>query len=711
MLEGLLHHKKEEKDYLCALVVTEDRVDAALWEATKDGKVNVLKNSTVPFTGEWEKTIDAADQAVTEIETGLPEGVELTKVVFGLFPEWLTEDRIKDAYLKQLKQLTTSLSLKPLGFVELPTAVVHLLQRDEGTQQTVILVGVESKHVTVSLFKIGKLVGSVTQARTEITADIEGILASFKEVEVLPSRVLLYGTSSDLENLKSDLLNYPWQKKANFLHFPKIEILPEDFAVKAVAIASATEIVPHQPEVETLPDGSPTSKTSPPVDEVAQVAADLGFVKDKDVAEEEEVVPAKTSNEPVNNIVSVPRPSQGIKLPKFSLPKFEFTLRFPRLNKFGFLLIGLILLIIVGGAIYGGYWWLPKATLKILVTPQALDRSLDLTFDSKADEANPEQNILPGREVTTDVNGSKTLPTTGKKTVGDKALGEVTIYNKTFNTKTFKTGTVVTAGNLSFTLDAEVTIASASESVGTLTYGNSKAAVTAADIGSTSNLGPGTDFTFADLPTTSYSARNDKAFSGGSSREVATISREDQKTAREQVLAELNSQAESQLGQNLETGEKLLDKSVTTKTTKETFSKEIGEEADELTVEETVTATGIVYQEADFFTLLESIVANNVPQNFEFNKSEAVLKVVNIGEDKDGKRTISVEIKVNLLPKIDTSDLSKKLAGRSIDDATAYLKSQSNISGVEFSLSGQLPNLKKNLPANPANIKIVVASL
>ena len=217
MLEGLLHHKKEEKDYLCALVVTEDRVDAALWEATKDGKVNVLKNSTVPFTGEWEKTIDAADQAVTEIETGLPEGVELTKVVFGLFPEWLTEDRIKDAYLKQLKQLTTSLSLKPLGFVELPTAVVHLLQRDEGTQQTVILVGVESKHVTVSLFKIGKLVGSVTQARTEITADIEGILASFKEVEVLPSRVLLYGTSSDLENLKSDLLNYPWQKKANFL--------------------------------------------------------------------------------------------------------------------------------------------------------------------------------------------------------------------------------------------------------------------------------------------------------------------------------------------------------------------------------------------------------------------------------------------------------------------------------------------------------------
>jgi len=109
--------------------------------------------------------------------------------------------------------------------------------------------------------------------------------------------------------------------------------------------------------------------------------------------------------------------------------------------------------------------------------------------------------------------------------------------------------------------------------------------------------------------------------------------------------------------------------------------------------------------------LLESIVANNVPQNFEFNKSEAVLKVVNIGEDKDGKRTISVEIKVNLLPKIDTSDLSKKLAGRSIDDATAYLKSQSNISGVEFSLSGQLPNLKKNLPANPANIKIVVASL
>ena len=67
MFEGLLNRKKEEKEYLTALVVTEDRIDAALWETSKDGTVKILKTEGKSYANGWESAIDAADSSVTDI--------------------------------------------------------------------------------------------------------------------------------------------------------------------------------------------------------------------------------------------------------------------------------------------------------------------------------------------------------------------------------------------------------------------------------------------------------------------------------------------------------------------------------------------------------------------------------------------------------------------------------------------------------------------
>ena len=731
MLEALLHHKEEEKEYLCALVVTEDRVDAALWETSKDGKVSVLKTSQQSLAGEWEKTIDAADSAVTEIESALPEGAELTKVVFGLFPEWLTEDRIKDAYLKKLKQLTSSLSLTPLGFVELPIAVVHLLQKDEGTQQTVVLLGLEAKHLTVSIFKIGKLVKNVTTDRTDqIAVDVEKILVSFTDLEVLPSRILVYGTSNDLEQVKTDLLNFPWQKKANSLHFPKIEVLPNHFPVKAVAVASATEIMPHTEsetaEVEVVPTTSTdTTEITEQSSEVTTIAQDLGFVKNADIADAQPETAVTTDAEieaqaeNVANVLpmstpqmtSTPQKLPSVKLPSFKLPKLTFTLRLPKLPKLGLVVILVLGLLLISGGVAVAYWFLPHATVKILVTPQNLDKTLTITVDEQAESVDADQKVLPGKTVTEEVKGGKDVTTSGKKTVGDKAKGEVTIYNKTLNTKVFKKGTILSAGKLKFTLDEETSIASASEGLGSLTYGTTKTAITSSDIGSAANAAASTEFTFSELPTSSYSARNEKALTGGSSRDIAIVSRDDQSRAREQALAELETQAQTQLKQKLSSEDKLLDNSLTSKVLQETFSKEVGEEADQVTIDMTVISTGIVYKQADFFTLLEGIVNANLPENYIYTKEDAKISVESTQEGKNGIHIFTANIQVPLLPKVATTDMAKKLVGKKISEATEYMKSQGGISGVEFSVNAPLTQLKNSLPINPANITIEISSL
>ena len=729
MLDALLHHKKEDKDYLCALVVTEDRIDAALWETDKSGKVTVLNSASVPYEGEWEKAIDAADSAVTQIESGLPEGIELTKVVFGLFPEWLSEDHIKETYLKRLKQLTLALSLKPMGFVELPTAIAHLLHQDEGTHQTVILVGAEKKFVTVSLFKIGKPSGTLTLPRTEtVSVDIEKALTSFTDIEVLPSRILLYGTADDLEKVKAEMLSYPWQKKANFLHFPKIEALAPEYAVKAVAAASATELTPQEAEMAAENNelvAAPAIETTPnvvipPADEVAAVAQDLGFVaetEDDQITAEPASSTTSTDQESSDEAANVSAPPSTKPklalpaLPHLALPKLTFKVKVPQIPKVGMLLVIVGALFLVGIATSAAVWLLPKATVKVLVQPKAFDKTEEITVDTSIKTMDADKKILPGTVVKTDVTGSQSAPTSGKKTVGDKAKGEVTIFNKTLNTKTFKKGTQLAAGKLIFSLDSDTTIASASEGIGSLTYGNAKATISAKDIGSTSNLGAGTDFTFEELPTTSYSSRNEKALAGGTSKEISVVSRDDQKAAREKAVAALEKQATDKLTGQIGSGEKLLDKSLVTEITAEKYSKEIGEEAAQVEAQLTVSISAATYNEADFAGLVDKVIGANISSEYEYKKDTKAVSIDDITIPKDGVWIFKPHLRLALLPKIETKDFISHIAGKTFEQASAYLKQQAAVAGVAYDISTQLPFLANTLPFNPANIKIETSSL
>jgi len=759
MFEGLLNRKKEEKEYLTALVVTEDRIDAALWETSNDGSVKILKTSGKPYADGWESAIDAADSSVTDIETALPEGKELSKVVFGLPSEWLFEDHIKETYLKQLKQLTAALSLKPIGFVELPVAVAHLLQKDEGTPQTVILIGLESKHVSLSLFKIGKLIGiKYLERSSAINADVEKILSEFADVEVLPSRMLIYSTTADSEKVKAELLTYPWQKKANFLHFPKIEVLSPGYTVKAVAIASATELTaqvetetdePVGPEetaeavpatediadslevgktsagelseAEETPTAVPLMESETTSEEVGQVAEDLGFKTTKAGAEIDIESEMTDEVEPVvddaENVAPAHLPLQEIppkrklpqiKLPAVKLPQIAFSL--PNLpGRLGLAVIGAVGLILV--SVVAAIWLVPQTKVKILVQPKLFDKTESITVSTAVEAANIADKILPGKEATTEITGTVTVPTTGTKTVGDKAKGEVTIFNKTLNTKNFKKGTTLVSGKLEFTLDSDVEVASASEGVGSLTYGTTKANIAAVVIGTASNVASGTDFTFEDLPTTSYTARNEKSLSGGTSREISVVTREDQQGAREQAMSELKGKAEEQIKQTLTESQKILDNSLQTKIIKESFSRETGDEADELQIEVQLSVTAAAYTESDFNELLKSIITAQLPSGYKYEPQNQETSIDEITMPEEGVWVFKPHIKVKLLPDINTEGFAKSLAGRSIDSATSYLKEQSGVAGVAYDTGAALPFMSGRLPFNANRITVELSAL
>jgi hypothetical protein len=163
---------------------------------------------------------------------------------------------------------------------------------------------------------------------------------------------------------------------------------------------------------------------------------------------------------------------------------------------------------------------------------------------------------------------------------------------------------------LQFTLDEDVQVASASESIGSLTFGKADVRVTASAIGTQSNLASGGEFTFKDVSSSTAIARNDKAFAGGTSREVTVVSRLDYDAFVKTLSAELIEKAKQDFAQVVSGSQKIIDDTIKTTVTEKVFNLEIDEEAKQLDGKLTVTMSGIAYTDADVRALLTSASSN-----------------------------------------------------------------------------------------------------
>jgi hypothetical protein len=180
--------------------------------------------------------------------------------------------------------------------------------------------------------------------------------------------------------------------------------------------------------------------------------------------------------------------------------------------------------------LFAAYWYLPKATVTLTVAPKPLAHQFDLTADSTVTDIAAEGSVLPAALAQITVTTHKTRPATGTKLIGDRAAGEVTIINGTSTERSFPAGTTISSpSGLKFTLTSSVTIASASGTADPNSYQPGKATVkiTAVDIGPDANLTAGTQFKIGSFSFLDYVAKNDSAFVGGSSRQVAAVSKDD----------------------------------------------------------------------------------------------------------------------------------------------------------------------------------------
>ena len=697
LLSTLPFGKSSQKaEYFFALNIGPKNLQACVWLI--EGKnLQVLNASESSYGGEQE-IIKVADQLLDKVLLSLE--VEPEKILFGVQTSWLMDDDLKPPFLKTLQELSKYLDLKPLAYVATSHAIANFLEQKEGAPTTGILVDIEKEDLEVTVIRAGKLDGTKLMQRSENPGqDIEKALLAFTDVEVLPSRVLLYGGKGlDFGKLKDTLLAFPWMSRLSFLHFPKIEILEGWTSVNAIALAGASELVGDVNLIEGSGEISRTSARVVPISEVDEAvkpeqeivseSKDFGFIEG-DINEIKEEL--KESNELETSNIRVVEKTEGVQEPVKMEQGSSAGNWLPRLGGVSIIIVLLLAAVLL----------LPQASITIFVEPQILEKDAQVTADPAAKTVDENKKIIPGEIVTIEVNGSDKISASGKKAVGDLAKGTVKVINNSTSAQVVSQGTVISSNSLKFTLDKAVNVASTSAIADSKSTASVN--VTAVAVGPDSNLPSGSQFTLTSNSQVAIVSEGN--FSGGTSKLVTVVTDEDQKKLLATLASNLRKQAKDQLQGKLK-DKKILEEALSEEIIKKTYSKGIGNQASEFSLNVTIRYKGTAYSESALKSIVSKALGSQIPQGFELNLAETETSADISKLEKDGKLIFLARFKAKLSPKIDINTLKGKIRAKTPTAAIEILKKQPHIVGADIKLTPSLPAQISLLPLLNRNIKL-----
>lgn len=683
-LKDFLAQRENPPEAYWSIIIETASTQSGIWHI--DGETAVIESIGVQSAySNQDELITSVDASLSSAMQNLADdSVEPKNTVFGVPFNWVTGGEIKDVHLGDFKKICDELSLTPVGFVVLPEAIAHLYKSDEGAPLSAVIVGLSENSLDISVFKLGKLIGNASVARSVSLADdvIEG-LTRFESAAPLPSRIIIYdGKESELESAKDELQKTSWDssEKIKFLHTPKAEILSPDRKVFAVSLAGASEIgeVSKVTLREFTPIGPEIENIEPVNKEVE--ARDLGFVVDEDVTHKIETV--------------IP---ESPKLKSFRLPPLPVMPKLPKLPKFNLKVAPVFTILLIVVAIFGiMFYFLPKVVVTVFVAPKDYEGTIDINFDSN------NSKIL-----TSTVDGEKTKNATGRKVVGEKAKGSVEIANGNGSSIKLSAGTILTSSSgLKFTTLQEASIS------GQLLPGSPGTAVVNVvgnDIGSQYNLGKDEIFTVGNYAKSLVAGTSKSDFTGGSSRDISAISKEDRDILSKELQDELIESAKKDLLQKIDSTHVLISDPSTVNIIAENFDHKVGDEADNLKLTMEILVKGVSVDKNKLFEFTSGKLKDVAPSGYIL-RSDQIDYTFELISEKNDEYVYKSNVKVNFLPSINDAEVVNNISGKSIDLAKTYLNTLSGFKGAQISFNNKVFSSFKRLPFLKDNITIEIAA-
>ena len=644
-------------------------LSVSLVNNTDDAFVITAIGPRLPYIPDRESITTAVDSSLSAASksANLPEDQEPNTIALILPPLWIGSDgKIVPQYLKLIEGICHDLDFKPMGFIANDEAIVEDANHIDSFPASFVLANLSDKEMVVSLTYLGKVIERISKPLISAfdPSILESALIEFKTESTLPPQIIIFGDVTD--QVVDSIKNYSWVGKKNietFLHFPDIKTysLSEVTQIYTRAITaqfqdsaiSSPPILPPPPEV-TLDEVLPSDMGFVPEQE------EVGFNSDS-LTIPEEVPPIVTE--------SISEPKQPLPKLKLTLPKFP-RLRLPVKNIFLIPLILSPLLILIP-------FFYSKALVTLYLTPYNLNKQLTVTLDTAAASVDLVKGIIPVDRQTIDIGVSATLPTTGQKTVGNKATGEVVIFNQKSTPQKLPANTVLidNQGNNYFLINAvEVASSSANLDLGVITLGQTKAGISASNIGPEYNLPKDTQFHFKDFPDTSLIAKVSAPLTGGSKSQISAVDARDITTLSKNLDSVITTTVNDKITTQVNGTKGLIKNATQIKKGRIDYSREVGEEADTLTA--TTVSTIYIYSlNGDSqFQLIKSLLQQDPsydgsainPDNFDFSFTSDSTTVDKI----KGRFSVNGAI----TPRVDTQKIIQLISGKSLNSARDLIR-------------------------------------
>jgi hypothetical protein len=522
------------------------------------------------------------------------------------------------------------------------------------------------------MYKGGKLESKNILSRTgNIITDLtEGLEEIKKKSSILPARIILYD-SDNLDDTATKILSHRWSSDF-FIQIPKVDILSEDEVISGLMSIFGEQI-----------KNKITVKK-----EENKKRENFGFLINDDIGEKTQLEDKK-----ISTISTLKNKFKELTHKLFAIFPIKNQKNF-KINFSGkiFMIIG-ILIIFLG--LFINEYFFHQVQLTIYLPTQILEKNIKLNIDYRLASAS--------------ADFSETINTTGKQEVGDKSRGPVTIHNFDEKEKTFAKGSVLQISNLEFILDTDVKVASSSLTAdgSAKLPGKNTGTVTANQIGSESNLSKSQRFTFGGLSSATYFAVNESAFSGGSKKQIQTVSKKDQEDLKISII----NKAKNKIPAIKTLPDETIASSLSeTDFNKIIFSKEVGEESNKLTLQAAVNTTQYLYNKKLFIDKVLVLIKSEVKSGYSLENKNISYTVNKISKE-DESLIIDAKIKGKAVIKISSDEIKKSLLGKNQSDIKDILKSQYKIEGYNLNINEPVPIFKNYLPFFLKNIILENSSL
>lgn len=368
----------------------------------------------------------------------------------------------------------------------------------------------------------------------------------------------------------------------------------------------------------------------------------------------------------------------------------------------GFVALALVIIVVLVLVV------LPAADITVYAKSQTLARDIDLTLDTKVTTADASRLSLPATAVNQTSDASNTFQTVGKKEVGTQSQGRVAIYNLTGSPLNLRaTTTVLSAGAKNYTFNADQNGINALPGP-TQDQNATVADITAQGGGESYNLPAGTRLeitnqSFGSQPQRLY-AKTVTQVVGGTSRFISQMTAEDTTKAQ----SELNKSVLDQIRADLKTrGLVLIDDAYTATASEFATDKPEGTETPTFNAKTKVQIQGLAYNQDDLIRILRERMSLSLSGNQELQDislDAITIRVKNL-DLAGGLLTLSVHYESKALPQIDAAGTRQQIVGKSKEEASEILLSNTDIERVDIGLS---PAWQTSLPRLSGKIKLEV---